>query len=81
MDQMAELMPQVLDHFGLTQCIGLGEGAGADVLCRFAVIWGFYLMKSIVSQMNHSETVRGIVLVHCTSTPHSVFEDLKEIVR
>jgi hypothetical protein len=37
MDNLAQMLPQVLEHFGLTRCIAIGEGAGADVVCRFAV--------------------------------------------
>jgi hypothetical protein len=26
-----------LEHFGVKKCIAMGEGAGADIICRFAV--------------------------------------------
>lgn len=37
MDQLAELLPQILDKFSVKNCIAIGEGAGADIICRFAV--------------------------------------------
>uniref|UniRef100_A0A3Q1C1Y1 N-myc downstream regulated 1a n=1 Tax=Amphiprion ocellaris TaxID=80972 RepID=A0A3Q1C1Y1_AMPOC len=37
MDQLAETLPLVLKHFGLKSVIGMGIGAGAYVLTRFAL--------------------------------------------
>uniref|UniRef100_A0A668U4U3 N-myc downstream regulated 1b n=1 Tax=Oreochromis aureus TaxID=47969 RepID=A0A668U4U3_OREAU len=37
MDQLSEALPSVLKHFGLRSVIGLGVGAGAYILARFAV--------------------------------------------
>uniref|UniRef100_A0A669F820 N-myc downstream regulated 1a n=1 Tax=Oreochromis niloticus TaxID=8128 RepID=A0A669F820_ORENI len=37
MDQLAESLPLVLKHFGLKSVIGMGMGAGAYILTRFAV--------------------------------------------
>jgi len=37
MDQLGEDLVHVLDALDIKYCIGLGEGAGADILCRFAV--------------------------------------------
>uniref|UniRef100_A0A672G3K8 Protein NDRG2 n=1 Tax=Salarias fasciatus TaxID=181472 RepID=A0A672G3K8_SALFA len=37
MDQLSEALPSVLKHFGLNSVIGLGVGAGAYILARFAV--------------------------------------------
>lgn len=37
MDQLAETLPLVLKHFGLKSVIGMGTGAGAFVLTRFAL--------------------------------------------
>ncbi|XP_062913923.1 protein NDRG1-like isoform X2 [Mobula hypostoma] len=39
MDQMAELIPAVLKHFGLRSIIGLGVGAGAYILTRLALTY------------------------------------------
>lgn len=37
MDQLSETLPLVLKHFGLKSVIGMGVGAGAYVLAKFAV--------------------------------------------
>jgi hypothetical protein len=37
MDHMGENLAHVLDALDVKYCFGLGEGAGADILCRFAV--------------------------------------------
>uniref|UniRef100_A0A3Q1ELW6 N-myc downstream regulated 1a n=1 Tax=Acanthochromis polyacanthus TaxID=80966 RepID=A0A3Q1ELW6_9TELE len=37
MDQLAETLPLVLKHFGLKSVIGMGIGAGAYILTRFAL--------------------------------------------
>jgi len=37
MDELAEQLPFVLTHFGLKQVIGLGVGAGGNILARFAL--------------------------------------------
>uniref|UniRef100_A0A3B4BH99 Uncharacterized protein n=1 Tax=Periophthalmus magnuspinnatus TaxID=409849 RepID=A0A3B4BH99_9GOBI len=37
MDQLAETLPLVLKHFGLKTVIGMGIGAGAYILTRFAL--------------------------------------------
>ncbi|CAN9514011.1 unnamed protein product [Ophioblennius macclurei] len=50
MDQLSEALPSVLKHFGLNSVIGLGVGAGAYILSRFA--------------LNHPDLVDGLVLVN-----------------
>ncbi|XP_072303673.1 protein NDRG1a isoform X2 [Eucyclogobius newberryi] len=37
MDQLAETLPLVLKHFGLKSVLGMGTGAGAYILTRFAL--------------------------------------------
>ncbi|XP_074469015.1 protein NDRG1a isoform X2 [Sebastes fasciatus] len=37
MDQLSETLPLVLKHFGLKSVLGMGSGAGAYVLTRFAL--------------------------------------------
>lgn len=37
MEQLGKSLGYVLAKFGLLNCFGIGEGAGADILCRFAV--------------------------------------------
>lgn len=82
MDQLGDAMAQVLQHFKLGHCFALGEGAGADICCRFAVkhIHSLFRPKITNFQMDYPTMVKGLVLVHCTSTPHGIVEHIKEIV-
>ncbi|XP_032876261.1 protein NDRG1-like isoform X1 [Amblyraja radiata] len=50
LDQMAELLPAVLKHFSLKSVIGLGVGAGANILTRFA--------------LNYNDLVEGLCLIN-----------------
>uniref|UniRef100_A0A673CM99 Protein NDRG1-like n=1 Tax=Sphaeramia orbicularis TaxID=375764 RepID=A0A673CM99_9TELE len=50
MDQLAETLPLVLKHFGLKSVIGMGIGAGANILTRFA--------------LDYSNMVEGLVLIN-----------------
>uniref|UniRef100_A0A9L0R3Q9 N-myc downstream regulated 1 n=1 Tax=Equus caballus TaxID=9796 RepID=A0A9L0R3Q9_HORSE len=50
MDQLAEMLPGVLHRFGLKSVIGMGTGAGAYILTRFA--------------LNNPEMVEGLVLIN-----------------
>uniref|UniRef100_A0AAV2MFH5 Focal adhesion kinase 1 n=1 Tax=Knipowitschia caucasica TaxID=637954 RepID=A0AAV2MFH5_KNICA len=55
MDQLSETLTSVLKHFGLRSIIGLGVGAGAYVLAKFA--------------LNHPDMVDGLVLININ--PHA----------
>jgi len=65
-DQLGDGLAQVMAHFDLAKCIAMGEGAGADIVSRFA--------------MHHSHLVNGLVLIHCTSTTHGILEHAREIL-
>lgn len=79
MDQMGEGLAQVMSKFNLSKCIVMGEGAGADIACRFAVVWALKLHIQYF-QMKYHQLVTGLVLIHCTSTTHGILEHAKEIV-
>lgn len=66
MEQLGEGLAQVLEKFNLSKCVAIGEGAGADAVCRFA--------------MAYHQLVIGTVLIHCTSTTHGILEHVKEIL-
>jgi hypothetical protein len=83
MEQMSDILPQVLTYFRLNHCIALGEGVGADIVCRFAVC--AYLKNNIFYffhplQMVYPDMIDGIILIQCTSTIHGFVDNLKEIV-
>ncbi|XP_062836084.1 protein NDRG1 isoform X1 [Anolis carolinensis] len=50
MDQLAEMLPGILKQFGLKSVIGMGTGAGAYILTRFA--------------LNYPDMVEGLVLIN-----------------
>ncbi|XP_032078417.1 protein NDRG1 [Thamnophis elegans] len=50
MDQLSETLPGVLKQFGLKSVIGMGTGAGAYILTRFA--------------LNYPDMVEGLVLIN-----------------
>uniref|UniRef100_A0A8C8E2V4 N-myc downstream regulated 1a n=1 Tax=Oryzias sinensis TaxID=183150 RepID=A0A8C8E2V4_9TELE len=50
MDQLSETLPLVLKHFGLKSVLGMGIGAGAYILARFA--------------LNSPSMVEGLVLIN-----------------
>ncbi|KAL3107846.1 hypothetical protein niasHT_017078 [Heterodera trifolii] len=65
MEQLGDGLSQVMEQFNLSKCIAIGEGAGADIVCRFA--------------MNFPQLVVGAVLVHCISTTHGIIASIKEL--
>jgi protein NDRG1 len=64
--QLGEDLVCVLDKFDVRTCIAFGEGAGANIICRFALAW--------------QNRIMGIVLVHCTSTTAGVIEYFKDML-
>ncbi|KAI1725449.1 ndr family domain-containing protein [Ditylenchus destructor] len=62
--QLGEDLVCVLDKVDVRTCICFGEGAGANIICRFALFWPNRIM--------------GIILVHCTSTTAGVIEYFKD---
>ncbi|XP_037940907.1 protein NDRG3-like isoform X3 [Teleopsis dalmanni] len=54
MDELASQLLFVLSHFGLKSVIGLGVGAGANILARFALA--------------HPDKIGALCLINCVST-------------
>ncbi|KAK5979982.1 N-myc downstream regulated [Trichostrongylus colubriformis] len=66
LDQIASDLNHVLDKLDVKSCIVFGEGAGANILCRFA--------------MANPNRILGTILVHCTSTTAGIVEYCKDKV-
>lgn len=64
MQNIAEDLIGVVDQLKVKLVIGLGEGAGANILARFG--------------MAHPDRCMGLVLIHCTSTTAGVMEHFKD---
>ncbi|KAF8354037.1 hypothetical protein PRIPAC_95660 [Pristionchus pacificus] len=62
--EIGEDLACVLDKFEVKSCMAFGEGAGANIICRFA--------------MTYPNRVLGIILVHCTSTTAGLIEYCKD---
>ncbi|KAL7392890.1 hypothetical protein ABVT39_003346 [Epinephelus coioides] len=62
MDQLSEALPAVLKHFGLRSVIGLGVGAGAYILAKFA--------------LNHPDQVDGLVLVNINPSAEGLMDSV-----
>uniref|UniRef100_A0A8C4EVL4 N-myc downstream regulated 1b n=1 Tax=Dicentrarchus labrax TaxID=13489 RepID=A0A8C4EVL4_DICLA len=59
MDQLSEALPAVLKHFGV---IGLGVGAGAYILAKFA--------------LNHPDMVDGLVLININPSAEGLMDSV-----
>uniref|UniRef100_A0AC35FIQ9 Uncharacterized protein n=2 Tax=Panagrolaimus sp. PS1159 TaxID=55785 RepID=A0AC35FIQ9_9BILA len=64
--QIGEDLVCALDKFDIRTCIAFGEGAGANIICRFALA--------------SPNRIMGIILVHCTSTTAGIIEYCREKV-
>ncbi|XP_053182338.1 protein NDRG1-like isoform X2 [Scomber japonicus] len=62
MDQLSEALPAVLKHFGLRSVIGMGVGAGAYVLAKFA--------------LNHPDMVDGLVLINVNPSADGLMDSV-----
>jgi len=60
MQQLGEELIQVMEVLRIKMVIGLGEGAGANILARLA--------------LTYPDRVLGLLLVHCTSTRAGIME-------
>ncbi|XP_065154330.1 protein NDRG1b [Paramisgurnus dabryanus] len=60
MDQLSETLPMVLKCFGISSVIGLAVGAGANILCRFA--------------LKHPDLVEGLVLINMNAQAESLMD-------
>ena len=63
---MGNGLAEVIDALAIPYVIGIGEGAGANILARFG--------------MDHPEKCLGLILIHCTSTQAGVMEFFRDKV-
>ncbi|CAD5118212.1 DgyrCDS6935 [Dimorphilus gyrociliatus] len=66
MQKLGESLIHILDELKIKEVLCFGEGAGANILARFAC--------------KHSDRVMGVVLLHCTGTTAGLMESLKDKV-
>uniref|UniRef100_A0A8K9X5A1 NDRG family member 4 n=1 Tax=Oncorhynchus mykiss TaxID=8022 RepID=A0A8K9X5A1_ONCMY len=61
MDQLAGMLPSVVQHFGFKSIVGIGVGAGAYVLAKFASLSLPVLLWMVVQEelMNNTELVQS----------------------
>jgi len=59
-----EMLPLVLDQLNIKLVVGIGEGAGGNILVRFA--------------LKHPQRVLGLVLIHLVSAGVGMLERLKD---
>ena len=59
-----EILLKVLDELSVSLCIGIGDGAGANILARFG--------------LSHPERVLGLVLINLVSAGVGFLESIKE---
>jgi pimeloyl-ACP methyl ester carboxylesterase len=66
MQKIAEDLIHILEYLKIRDVVCFGEGAGANILARFA--------------MANQDRVLGVVLIHCTGTTAGFMESLKDKV-
>uniref|UniRef100_A0A0N4ZIR4 AB hydrolase-1 domain-containing protein n=1 Tax=Parastrongyloides trichosuri TaxID=131310 RepID=A0A0N4ZIR4_PARTI len=64
LDQIGEDLVHVLEKVDIKTCVAFGEGAGANIICRFAVA--------------HPNRLVGVCLLHCTATTAGLIETCKD---
>jgi len=64
MRTMSNALVEVIDALKIPYVIGMGEGAGANILLRFG--------------MDHPQRSLGLVLIHCTSSSAGVMEHFRD---
>ncbi|CAF3360061.1 unnamed protein product [Rotaria socialis] len=64
LDELASELINIVDHLNIPQTVVFGEGAGANLACRFA--------------MEYPSRVHGLVLVHPTGTTAGFMEMMKD---
>lgn len=66
LQMLGEDLVTILDFLHVKYVIGLGEGAGANVLARFGLA--------------HASRLVGLILINCTGSAASVIENFKNKV-
>lgn len=66
MQTLGEDLVCILDQLEVKQVVAIGEGAGANIIVRFAIV--------------HPGRTQGLCLIHCTGTTAGFMESLKDKV-
>lgn len=64
LDELGEELVIILDHFKVHQVVGVGEGCGANIIARFAMI--------------HPIRCLGVTLIHPTGQAAPFIQNVKE---
>ena len=81
MQDLGEDLDSVLDQLNIQFVVGLGEGAGANILARWKNgKWEKFVQTKSRFGMAHPTRCLGLILVHPTSTPAGVMEQFKVII-
>uniref|UniRef100_A0A3Q3BK42 Protein NDRG2 n=1 Tax=Kryptolebias marmoratus TaxID=37003 RepID=A0A3Q3BK42_KRYMA len=68
MEQISEMLPDVLKHFGLRSVVGMGVGAGAYILAKFAVSFSLFCClnasQSVLQITDWTHTLPDKILTH-----------------
>ncbi|KPP77158.1 protein NDRG1-A-like [Scleropages formosus] len=60
MDQLSDAIPYVIKHFGLSSVIGMGMGAGAYILAKFAITgWTNALPDMVIDHLFAKEEIQN----------------------
>ncbi|KAA0703412.1 Protein NDRG1 N-myc downstream-regulated gene 1 protein [Triplophysa tibetana] len=86
MDQLEETLLMLLKHFGLRSVVGIGVGAGANILTRFAITgWTHALADTVIPHLFGKEEIQNntvqIAIFHHHITNNMNQSNLQQFVK